>query len=178
MRSPEPAHPGIEDETMSESTWARSTKWPRILVSIVIVAALAAPAAAGDLDAEIRVGTYTDVGETYVGAGLLAAMAPSNWMFNPNLEYVLVDRGDLATLNADFHYDVVSSDTADLWMGAGVALVMRDNDRGSNETDLGFNLLAGVGFLHHQPVRPFLQAKLLLEDGGSEGVITFGLRFF
>lgn len=149
----------------------------RAAIATLALVFSATAVAAQDVDAELRVGVYTDVNETAIGAGLLTRLGRGAWMFNPNFEYVLVDRGDLATINADFHYDVLSENDVDIWLGAGPALVLRDG-RGSDDTELGLNLLAGVGFLHHRPVRPFLQAKLLLSDEGSEGVFSFGLRFF
>jgi hypothetical protein len=83
----------------------------------------------------------------------------------------------LITLNADFHQDLAARGEADFWLGAGLALIERENRAGADSSDLGANLLGGVGFLRSRPIRPFLQAKLLLADD-TEGVIAFGIRFF
>ena len=133
--------------------------------------------ASGGVDGDLRLGVYTEASEAFVGGGILARLGPTKWFMNPNLEYVFVDRGDLATINFDFQYDLTSNAEVDFWFGAGAALVLRENHRGSSETDFGVNLFGGVGFLRQASVRPYFQAKLLLSDD-SEGVIAFGIRFF
>ena len=40
-----------------------------------------------------------------IGVELITPVTRSVF-FNPNLEWVFVEGGDLATLNADFHYDL------------------------------------------------------------------------
>ena len=148
-----------------------------VLAAFVLLLALPAAVGAGEIDVDLRLGVYTDASEAFVGGGILTRFGTSKWLFNPNLEYVFVDRGDLATLNADFHYDLTTQGQTDFWLGGGPALVLRDNDRGSDDTDLGVNLLAGVGFLRNQAIRPYFQAKLLISDN-TEGVLAFGVRFF
>ncbi len=134
-------------------------------------------ARAGGIEGDLRLGVYTDVSEAFVGGGLVVPLQEgSRWSFVPNLEYVFVDRGDLLTVNADFQYDIGSEGSVDFWLGAGPALVLRDNDRGHDSTDFGVNLFAGIGLLRDSPLRPFLQGKLLLSDE-SEGVVAFGVRF-
>jgi hypothetical protein len=145
-------------------------------VAALTLLLLASAVQAQGVDGDLRVGVYSDADETFVGGGILAGLGGS-WYFNPNLEYVLVDRGDLFTLNADFHYDLARRSEADIWLGGGVALVERSHGHGADDSDVGLNLLAGIGFLRHRPIRPFLQAKLLLADN-TEGVIAFGIRFF
>lgn len=147
------------------------------LAAIVALLALAPASAGGQgVDGDLRVGAYTDVNETFVGGGILTRLAASQWFFNPNLEVVLVERGDLLTLNMDFHRDLASHGDTDLWLGAGLALIERSNGFGNDDTEAGLNLLAGASFLRNAAIRPYLQAKLVLEDE-TEGVIAFGLRF-
>ena len=148
-----------------------------LALMVLALCGLSSPVAADGVDGDLRLGVYTDASEAFVGGGLLVRLGEgSKWFFNPNLEYVFVDRGDLATLNADFHYDIASDGAVDFWLGAGPALVLRDNDRGNDDTELGVNLFAGIGFLRSSAVRPFVQGKLLLSDE-SEGVVAFGIRF-
>lgn len=152
------------------------------LTAFALGLALAPAASAEEIDGDLRIGVYTDASEAFLGGGILTRLGETSWFLNPNLEYVFVDHGELATLNLDFHYDLISQPEADFWLGAGPALVLRDHDppgpgRGDGETDFGVNLFAGVGFLRDRAVRPFFQAKLLLSDE-SEGVIAFGIRFF
>ncbi|MDX1384885.1 MAG: hypothetical protein R3190_14630 [Thermoanaerobaculia bacterium] len=143
----------------------------------VLALATVAPTLAGDIEGDARIGVYTDVSEAFVGGGIATPLGDSGWDFNPNLELVFVDRGDLATLNFDFTYDLIDEAELDFWLGAGAALVLRENRRGDDETDAGLNLLAGAGFLPEQSVRPFVQGKVLISDD-TEFVLAFGIRFF
>ena len=163
----------MEILTMSRRVLRRTAP---LAAALALGLGLASASAARATDFDLRLGVYTDVSEAFVGGGILTRLGDSGWFLNPNLEYVFVDRGDLATLNADFHYDLVSEGEVDVWLGAGPALIFRDNDRGNDSTDLGVNLLGGIGFLRDRPIRPFLQAKLVLSDD-TEGVVAFGVRF-
>lgn len=165
---------------MSSSGWIRGRSGRRsaaaALAAVVAILVLPPAPAAQGVDGDLRLGIYSDVGEAFVGGGLLIRLDDSSWFLNPNLEYVFVERGDLITLNADFHYDLASEEAVDFWLGAGPALILRENRFGHDETDFGVNLFAGVGFLRDSVVRPFLQGKLVLSDE-SEGVFAFGIRF-
>lgn len=129
-------------------------------------------------DFGVRGGLYADVEELFLGLELLTRVGDSPWWFNPNVEFVFVDPGDLWTLNLDFHYDFDTDDRDTyVWAGGGPAVVFRD--RGGrfddDETDPGLNLLAGVGWQLEEIV-PYLQGKILLADD-SEAVIAVGVRF-
>jgi hypothetical protein len=154
-----------------------TTTLARCAVVALLVMAPAGAWAQSGVDADLRVGVYTDVSETFVGGGFLTPLGASGWYFNPNLEWVLLDRGDLFTVNADFHNDLPMNGDLHGWLGAGLALVDRENRFGNGSSDVGLNLLGGVGFLRGRPVRPYLQAKILLSDD-TEGVVAVGIRFF
>jgi hypothetical protein len=134
--------------------------------------------AAADVDVGLRGGYYTDAGEPFLGADVLIQIQDTRWFFNPNLEYVFVQHGDLETLNLDVHYDL---DTHDkdfyVWLGGGPAILFRDESgpHGDNQTDLGFDLLGGVGWQLKSLV-PYLQAKAIISDE-SEVVLAVGVRF-
>ncbi|HSL85069.1 MAG TPA: hypothetical protein VLF66_20025 [Thermoanaerobaculia bacterium] len=147
--------------------------------ALTVFAAVLAPAPAeAQIDLDLRAGLYTDVEEAFIGAGILTAVT-GNWYFNPNVEYVFVDRGSLWTLNGDFHYDFAQRTNWTFWAGAGPALIFRDFDdrrrRDDSETDFGVNLLAGVGMVRGA-VRPYGQFKIILSDD-TEAVVALGLRF-
>jgi len=156
------------------------TYFVRTLLCTVVaaLAALFVPTfAAAQVDVDLRTGVYSDESDAFVGLGLLGHLGAGRWYWNPNAEWVFVDHGDLVTLNADFHVDLADPGApVNFWLGGGPALIFRDPDRGDSETDFGFNLLAGVGFLPHAAVRPYVQGKLLLSDD-TQGVVAFGLRF-
>lgn len=155
-------------------------KWIAALCALGLVTA-ATPARAGEWDFGLRAGVYTEASEAAIGAELLTRIGNSgHWFFNPNVEYVFVDNGDLATLNMDFHYDINTRGPVFLWLGGGPGLIVRDPDRPprrDTETDAAFNLLAGIGFnLRNSSVRPYVQGKLILSDE-TESAIAFGIRF-
>lgn len=147
----------------------------------LLIAASAMPARA-DMDLGVRGGLYSDAEAGFLGFELLTDIT-RQWYFNPNLEYVFVDDGDLFTLNLDAHYDFPSRARHYFWLGGGPAVIFQDRDveRGRriervDETDIGLNLLAGLGFGKGQAIRPYVQGKILLADD-TEAVLAFGLRF-
>ena len=139
---------------------------------------LAARPAAADVDVGVRGGYYTDAEEGFLGVDLLMQIQDTRWFFNPNLEYVFVDPGDLATLNLDVHYDLdTDNDDLYIWLGGGPAIIFKDDDRknGDDETDLGLNLLGGIGW-QLESVVPYFQAKAIIADD-NEVVLAVGVRF-
>ncbi|HUP42487.1 MAG TPA: hypothetical protein VM599_04690 [Thermoanaerobaculia bacterium] len=148
--------------------------------ALAALAAFSAPApAAADVDFGVRGGVYTDLEEAFLGVELLMPVT-GQWFFNPNLEYVFVDPGSLWTLNGDFHYDFAQSGNLTFWAGGGLAVIFRDFDdrrgrRDDSETDVGANLLAGLGLVRGA-VRPYGQVKVILSDD-TEAVLAVGVRF-
>ncbi len=127
----------------------------------------------------VRAGAYFDADGAFIGGEGLFNVFNDSWYFNPNLEYVFVDNGNLWTLNFDFHYDLPVKAPVYLWVGAGPAIVHRDRDRpfDNSDTDFGLNLFMGVGFkLHNSRILPYIQPKAILSDN-SEFSLAFGLRF-
>jgi hypothetical protein len=153
------------------------TKALRSLMGIILaVSALAAPTAKADeAKVGIRGGFYTEAEEPFLGAELLVRLAP-RFYFNPNAEYVFVDRGKYITWNADFHYDFHARGRSFAWLGAGLALVTVNPPGPSNtDNDVAANFLAGVG-VRTGSLIPYFQAKLIARDD-TEFVLAFGLRF-
>jgi hypothetical protein len=151
------------------------------IAALAAALAFAAPAGpASAVDFGVRAGVYDDAGEAFVGGELLAQLSP-RWFFNPNVEYVFVDDGDLITVNGDFHYDFPVDFNGYVWAGGGPALILDDREfppRGredDDDTDLGVNLLGGVGWRADGLV-PYVQGKIILADE-TEAVLAFGLRF-
>lgn len=147
-----------------------------VLVAAVVALLAAAPAVAvaQGLDLDLRVGARG--GDAFAGAGLLTGLGARGWSFNPSLEWVFVERGDLIVLNADVQYDLRPSGGLDAWLGGGPALVRREPERGGGKTDVALNLLAGVGLLPGSTVRPYVLGRIVLADD-SEAVLAFGVRF-
>lgn len=139
--------------------------------------------AKAEMDFGVRGGFYSDAEAGFLGAELLMGVTRA-WYFNPNVEYVFVDDGSLWTLNGDFHYDFPTRSNLSVWAGGGPAVIFSEIDppRGcrrcdsSDDTELGLNLLGGVGFTKRGPIRPYVQGKVILADN-TEAAIAVGLRF-
>jgi hypothetical protein len=137
--------------------------------------AWAAPAAA-QMDAEVRLGFYTDPDAVSFGGGVLTPLSTAApWMFNPNVEVAIGDFANVISVNPDFHYDFPTGSGLAFWMGAGPAVMFIDRDRGGTDTDFGVNLITGLG-AKHGGTRPFVQMKGVIADD-SRLAISGGLRF-
>jgi hypothetical protein len=145
------------------------------LVAVLVLSTLTASPAAADTKLGVRLGYYTDIGDPFIGAELLARVRPRIY-FNPNFEWVFVDGAKYFTLNGDFHYDFPTHSRTYVWAGAGLAVVSFNPDGPiEGNTDLGLNLLGGIG-LRRAGIIPYFQAKVIVKDG-SEFAIAFGIRF-
>ena len=124
----------------------------------------------------VRAGVYTDLEEPFAGLELVSQLGRTNWWINPNFEYVFVSDGSFLTINGDFHYDFTRRGPVLPWVGGGPALIFSDpGGRADSESDIGLNLLAGLGFPVGDVI-PYIQGKAILADE-NEGVLAFGLRF-
>lgn len=165
---------------MSEKTTGRVV---RVLAIAMFFLALVPAAGRADVDFGVRGGLYSDAEAGFVGVELLTPVT-RKWYFNPNFEYVFVDDGDLYTGNLDFHYDFDTRNPFYLWAGAGAAIIRSEIDPppfcrrcdSDAETDLGLNLLGGIGFGKGQALRPYVQGKVILSDD-TEASIAVGIRF-
>ena len=149
-----------------------------VLVFAAAAVAVLAPAPAqAQVDFGVRGGFYSDSEAGFVGLELLFGLN-RDWFLNPNFEYVFVDDGDLSTVNLDVHYDLPTRNAPYyLWLGGGPALVLRDDElSGEDDTELGLNLLAGLGFGKGEAIRPYVQGKILVSDE-TEAVLGVGVRF-
>lgn len=144
------------------------------LCTLTVLLVVFANPAEPHTSAEVRGGYHLDAEDGFVGGGLNTDL-DSDWYFNPNFEWVLVDGYDLWSVNADFHRDFPTSGPA-LWLGGGPALIVTDSDGiGNSHSDFGLNLLGGIG-AKTGSVRPFGQMKVTLSDNSSSS-LAFGIRF-
>jgi hypothetical protein len=156
-------------------------KTARVPRSLAIAALLCGAAwmgarpAAAEVDVDLRAGVYMDAEAFAVGAGLLSPLGSHNWFFNPNLEIAFGDNANMVSLNGDIHYDFAGSSSMSMWLGAGPALLVRDPDGGSSDTNLGLNVFTGITGTRGS-VRPFAQLKGVVSDN-SEVVLQGGIRF-
>ena len=129
-------------------------------------------------DAGVRSGFYSDASAGFLGAELLTPLPIARgWFLNPNFEYVFVDDGHLYTLNLDAHYDLnTRNEPYYFWLGGGPAIIFSKIDASDSQTDIGLNLLAGIGFWKHSAIRPYVQGKVTISDN-TEASIGFGVRF-
>src|ERR1700730_15358240 len=150
------------------------TTSPRLALAAAILVTMPA-AAQADPKLGVRLGYYTKVADPFIGAELLFRIVPDVY-FNPNVEAVLVSNGRYLTINGDFHYDLPAGRRTFLWVGAGLAAINTKPDGSAQgNTDVGLNLLAGIGGRHGRVI-PYAQANVILKSD-SLFVIGVGLRF-
>jgi len=145
-------------------------------VATAVVCFLGAGAVEAAVHWGVRGGVYADEEDLFIGGEALWNVG-RDWRFNPNLEFVFVERGDLMTLNADFQRQIHTAGQLEVWAGVGPAIVLVDRDfpRSDDEADPGVNLMLGVG-TRRGDLRPYGQVKILLSDD-SQAVFGFGVRF-
>jgi hypothetical protein len=140
----------------------------------VIAMAIPSMARAG-LDGDVRAGV-TDGDQVAIGGGVLAQVGNgSRWYFNPNVELAMGDHKDAVSMNGDFHYDLATGRGPAFWVGGGPALLVIDREGEDNQTDVGLNVLTGIGKKSGQ-VRPFAQVRGTVADE-NQVTIAGGFRF-
>lgn len=135
--------------------------------AIACISAFAAPAQA-QVQWGVRAGLYLDNTDPFVGGEAILPIG-HDFFFNPNVEYASGDT-DLLTLNADVHYDLIGAGKNMVWVGAGIAGIIADND-----SDFGVNLLGGAGTRWRGMV-PYAQIKGVFAND-DQMVLGVGLRF-
>ncbi len=152
-------------------------KTTNMAIVALALAALLVGAWCGEAEAQtrfgVRGGVYMDRDEPFLGAHLSSALQ-KQWQFNPNFEYVLVERGSLFSINADLRYVLPSRSTTAFWVGSGLG-ISHFSFRDFNQTDLGLNLITGVDF-GRGPLTPFVQVKVMVLDE-TELVLGGGITF-
>lgn len=125
----------------------------------------------------VRAGRYMDTEEYFIGGELLSRVA-GNLYFNPNVEYVFMENVTYMTFNLDFHYDFFTSSPLFFWLGAGLGILYSNPDGPTDsETDLGANLIFGIGIDTISTLTPYFQGKYIAAENKSELVLAVGLRF-
>ena len=152
-----------------------------ILFLLTLIVLVVAPVAQADIKPGVRAGTYFDPNKAAIGAEVLVNLNDEQtWFFNPNFEYVFLDRSDLWTFNFDVHYDLLPGHyPVYWWVGGGPAILLRDpdNDSLNSDTDFGMNIFTGVGFkIRGTSLVPYIQPKYTISDNDRFSV-AFGLRF-
>jgi hypothetical protein len=124
----------------------------------------------------VRTGVYTDLSDMFIGAEYLAPIGSSVFI-NPNVEYVFIENGNYWTFNFDAHYDFPTYSRVFVWTGAGLGILhFNPEGNGDSNTDVGLNLLFGLGFNTGSTVVPYVQGKAIISDN-TDFSLGFGLRF-
>lgn len=155
------------------------TRGRAVVIALALLAA-AAPAAAADPSFGLHAGVWTDDGEPLVGAEVVLPLENPRWAIVPSVEYVPGDRVDRWIVNADGTYELDLDTKADVWVGAGLAILMTDHDHErddeSDDTNLGVNLLAGAGIETSSGLYPYVQGKAVISEDSALALVI-GLRF-
>lgn len=154
----------------------RSTMTITTLAAVLALTILASPAQA-QLDWGIRGGIYSDDSDPFLGVELITPLT-RQIRFNPNIEFMFGSHRDVFAVSADFLWIFPTTPDFEVWAGAGPTLLVIDDDRPltDDDTNVGLNLLAGIGLRTTMAFLPYLQGKLIIADN-SEGVIAIGARF-
>ncbi|HSP87478.1 MAG TPA: hypothetical protein VLN45_05055 [Ignavibacteriaceae bacterium] len=124
----------------------------------------------------IRTGVYTDLSDMFLGVEYLAPIG-SRVFFNPNIEYVFIENADYWTFNFDAHYDWPTYSSVYVWTGAGLGILhFNPEGRADSNTDVGLNLLFGLGFNTSSTVIPYIQGKAIISDN-TDFSLGMGVRF-
>ena len=144
------------------------------IVLLALISTATPRMARAGVDGDVRAGVSN--GDRFaIGGGLLTQVGSSrHWYFNPNVDMTMGDNRDMFAVNGDFHYDMDTSGPA-FWLGGGPALMVVDREGADNETDVGLNLLTGIG-KKRGDVRPFAQLRGTVADD-SQVQIAGGVRF-
>ena len=146
------------------------------LMTAVLTVALLVPFISANAKVGVRVGTYTDAEELFIGGEYLAPIANHTYI-NPNIEYVFLENATYLTLNLDLHYDFVETERIFLWAGGGLGIQYLDFEGDDNSsTEAGLNLLLGLGLLTQGSFIPYIQGKAILGDF-DDFVLGIGVRF-
>ena len=152
----------------------RHADWlPKIAAALFVFVLTSAPSAQARDMFGVRAGIYTDVDDAFVGVEGVFHVG-DRFYFNPNFEYVFTEDPHYMTFNGDFHYDFHTHSRAYVWAGAGLGVLYKNPEVGDSNTDLGLNLLFGVGRKGH--VIPYVQGKVIVSDD-TAFVLGFGVRF-
>src|SRR5262245_52675922 len=145
------------------------------LALLGLISTVAPRMAHAEVDGDVRAGGAADPDGVAIGGGILTPVGSSrHWYFNPNVDLTMGDSRDVFAMNGDFHYDLDTSGPA-FWIGGGPALMVVDRDGADNDTDVGLNVLTGIG-KKHGDVRPFAQLRGTVADE-SRVQIAGGIRF-
>jgi hypothetical protein len=139
------------------------------LVLATVLLALPAVALANDASLGPHLGINFDFDDPFLGLGgrfdvgrLSSSVVVQ---LNPSFSYYFIDNADLFnfSLNVPFEF-VVSGTTLRPFAAPGIGLWHYSN--GGSDTDLSFNILAGLLF-ELKVVEPFFQLKINIGDGSS-----------
>lgn len=125
----------------------------------------------------VRAGSYTDMDDFFIGGEFLSKMN-RDFYFNPNIEYVFVEKATYITFNFDLRYNLITNRSSYLWCGGGIGALYFDPEIEGfdSETDMGVNLLLGFGARTRNKIKPYIQGKFILGDN-DEFVLGVGVRF-
>jgi hypothetical protein len=146
----------------------------RLVLGAVFAAltlAAAPPLRAGDVS--VRAGAYTDADSAFLGVEYRTPVQGRLYVA-PNFELVLPDEGSYFSANADLHYLFPPEGRLSPWLGAGLGIYARSHEGGPRNTDVGLNLIGGLGL--RAKLKPYAQLKVVVK-GDTEVVLGFGIRF-
>ncbi len=121
----------------------------------------------------LRGGVYTDADSAFVGIEYRVPFE-GRLLLAPNFELVFPESGSYFSGNADLHYLLPTRGKLTSWVGGGLGIYMYDPEGPGRHTNVGANLIGGLGLRAN--LSPYAQLKIVLKDD-TEVVLGFGIRF-
>ena len=142
-----------------------------VLAAVAALLVTASEARAGDVS--LRAGAYTDADAFFLGIEYRTPVE-GRWHAAPNFELVIPDEGSYFSASADLHYVFPPEGRLRPWLGAGLGIYARDHEGQDGDTDVGLNLIGGLGLRAN--LSPYAQLKVVVK-GDTAVVLGFGIRF-
>lgn len=149
------------------------TKLIATLALSVMLGVVGAAHAQGRSHLGPQIGYNFDAEAVVIGAQFSAPIG-RHLEFYPSFNYYLVDVGTLWAVNGDVKFRMPAEGVDWLYLGGGLNLT-GFSFGGSSNTDVGFNLLAGIESRRGN-VHPFGEFRLTVGDGSSAQLVG-GLNF-
>ncbi len=145
----------------------------KLFSATLLLFALALPAQA-QAQFGVHGGYDVDVEEFFLGGQARFGVAALPVVIQPGVDYFFIDNATLLQfdVNAIYHISGGAAEPFTPYAGAGLGIrYITLDDIDADDTAVGLNLLAGARFNTMTRLRPFVQARMTIEDGTSVAVM-------
>lgn len=142
-----------------------------LLLSALLIGVVALPARA-QTQFGIHGGYDVDVEEFLLGGQVRFPLSGVPLILQPGVDVFFVDDGTLLQFDANALYPISGGpgESFTPYAGAGLGVSYFSFEE-FDDTSAGLNLLAGANFNNASRIRPFVQARITIDDGTRVGVM-------